>query len=313
MNSDQRRVTISVIIPTYNRAELLCDAIDSVLSQTCPVSEIIVVDDGSTDDTVGRLKTYGTTIKYLNQRNQGPGAARNHGIRESKGDFITILDSDDIWVPQKLEIQLRFAEQNPGVDFIFGKMVNVFQDTGLETEDFIIPDALRYLTENASNLERLFELLISQNFIPTSTLMARREAVTRVGFFDEKRRIAEDLDYWLKAAIQSRWGFVDEVLIKRRRHSGNLISDWIKWNIAAYHVLEDTARPLSLLRQNATEILERRLRELNYDIGSAYFKQGRMKSAYPFLKRAEAQEFTPSLYGKLMVSWLLKICPRFCQ
>jgi glycosyltransferase involved in cell wall biosynthesis len=311
MNSDRRTITISAIIPTYNRASLLCEAVESILGQTHPVSELIVVDDGSTDDTAIRLKKYGTAVRCISQSNQGPAAARNNGIREACGEFIMFLDSDDIWVPRKIEIQLEFVAKNPDLEFIFGKMANVFQDTGLESDDIISPEAHRYLAENASNLERLFELLISQNFIGTPTLMARREAVARVGYFDEKRRIGEDFDYWLKASVQCRWGFVDEVLIKRRRHSGNSIGDWIKWNTATIQVLEETAGPLSLSRKGAPELLAQRLRELNYDIGSAYFKQRKMGSANAYLTRAHFRSFAPMLFGKLIASRVLKLCPWF--
>ena len=260
----------------------------SILGQTRPVSELIVVDDGSSDDTASRLERYGTSIRYLSQRNQGPAAARNHGIREARGDFVTFLDSDDLWVPNKMlmmEIPWEFVERYPDVDFIFGKMANVFQDTGKENEDFINSEAREYLASKSGNLDRLFEHLIVQNFIGTPTLMARRESLMRVGFFDEKRKIGEDYDYWLRAAVLSRWGFVDEVLVKRRRHSGNLIADWIRWNVATAEVLEETAVPLSLSRRGASELLARRLGDLNYDIGSAYLKQGKMGSAYTFLNK----------------------------
>jgi glycosyltransferase involved in cell wall biosynthesis len=311
MNSDRRPRTISAIVPTYNRANLLCEAVDSILGQTCPVSEVIVVDDGSTDDTVSRMERYGTSIRYISQRNQGPAAARNHGIRVAQGDFVTFLDSDDLWVPQKVEMQLEFIERNPSVDFVFGRMANVFQDTGVEDDDFINAEARDYLAENPGNLERLFEHLIVQNFIGTPTLMARRESLARVGIFDEKRKIGEDLDYWLRAAVLCKWGFIDEVLIKRRRHTGNLISDWIRWNIATIRVLEEVAGPLSVSRPGTSELLARRLANLNYDIGSAYFKQGKMGSAYAFLSNVGNRRFKPRLHVKLMVSRALKRCRWF--
>ncbi len=159
-------------------------------------------------------------------------------------------------------MQLEFVEGHPSVDFIFGRMANVFQDSGLEKDDFINADAREYLVENAGNLERLFEHLIVQNFIGTPTVMARRESLARVGIFDEKMKIGEDLDYWLRAAVLCKWGFIDEVLIKRRRHTGNLISDWLRWNTATIHVLEETAAPLSISRPGASELLARRLGNL---------------------------------------------------
>jgi glycosyltransferase involved in cell wall biosynthesis len=275
--------TVSAVIPTYNRVAFLCDAIDSILNQSHPVDEIVVIDDGSTDSTLATLKKYGTAIRCISQRNQGPSAARNHGMRVAKGDFVAFLDSDDIWVPKKLELQIAFVDKNPEIDFIFGKMVNFHEMTGAETPDIIDPEVYRYLVEHSANLERFFEMLISQNFVAPSSLMARRQSLVQLGFFDESRMIAEDLDYWLRSSVRCKWGFIDQTLVKRRRHSGNLIADWTKWNVAMIQVLDRTARALAPQR-GAERLLTGRLRDLNYDVGSASFKQRKMNSAYRYLR-----------------------------
>src|SRR4051812_35041738 len=105
--------TVSVIIPTYNCAALVTVAVDSVLAQTVQASEVIVVDDGSTDDTRERLSSY--RIRYLHQQNQGVAAARNNGLREASGDLIAFLDADDVWYPRKLELQIAAIEANPDI------------------------------------------------------------------------------------------------------------------------------------------------------------------------------------------------------
>jgi glycosyltransferase involved in cell wall biosynthesis len=103
--------TVSVIIPTYNSAALVTAAVQSALAQTLPPAEVIVVDDGSIDDTRQRLSTY--RARYLHQLNQGVAAARNHGLREASGDFIAFLDADDVWHPRKLELQIAAIAANP--------------------------------------------------------------------------------------------------------------------------------------------------------------------------------------------------------
>ena len=104
---------VSVIIPTYNSGPFVTETIDSVLCQTHPHREIIVVDDGSTDDTPARVRHYGSKISYIRQSNAGVGAARNIGIRAASGDYLAFLDSDDLWLPEKLEVQLAVAARYP--------------------------------------------------------------------------------------------------------------------------------------------------------------------------------------------------------
>jgi glycosyltransferase involved in cell wall biosynthesis len=292
--------SVSAVIPTFNRVSFISDAIDSVLGQSVPVDELIIVDDGSTDGTELALKRYGSAIRYIQQSNGGPSSARNHGMREARCDFVAFLDSDDVWMPGKLELQLKFAQRNPDIDFIFGKMTNFDHSTGVETPDVIDPNVYHYLVSNSTSLAQFFEMLIAQNFIAPSSLMARRSCLVRLGCFDESRSIAEDLDYWLRSAVQYNWGFIDQTLVKRRRHSGNLIADWIKWNVAMIEVLSSTGKLLAAIRPGAEALLALRLRALNYDVGSALFRRGKMKSAHRHL-------FAASTGGDGGIKWRFKL------
>src|SRR5664280_1650862 len=119
---------VSVVIPTYNRLAYLREALDSVLAQTRAADEILVVDDGSTDGTEAAISALPAPVRYLRQQNAGPAAARNHGLREAKGDWIAFLDSDDLWVPEKLEAQMDFLERNPAVELLFAHMINFGPD-----------------------------------------------------------------------------------------------------------------------------------------------------------------------------------------
>lgn len=275
--------TVSAVIPTYNRARYVAEAIDSVLAQSRPLDEIVVVDDGSTDETPETLKQYGDAIRYVRQENLGPSAARNRGIKESHGDLVAFLDSDDLWVAQKIEMQLNFFHSNPGIDFAFGNMVSFSSES--EGESAEIKDAAveEYLVAHQMNLVRMFELLIVQNFVATGTVMARRTSLNRVGDFDESRFISEDYDYWLRAAVSCRWGFVNSILMKRRRHPGNLISNWTRWNMDTVRVLERTAKRLAVGRDGAEGLIDQKLRATYYDLGSAFLKQSDFKSAYTYL------------------------------
>jgi glycosyltransferase involved in cell wall biosynthesis len=281
--SEASMPTVSAVIPTYNRARHVVEAIDSVLAQSRPPDEIIVIDDGSTDDTAERLKKYGLGIRYVRQENRGPSAARNRGMKEAQGDFVAFLDSDDLWVSGKTEMQLNFFASNPHIDFVFGNMVSFSEEIDGESLEIKDPAIEDYLVAHQLNLERFFELLIVQNVVATGTVMARRVSLSRVGDFDESRAISEDFDYWLRAAVSCRWGFVNSILMKRRRHSGNLIASWTRWNIAMVRVLEGTARRLATGRPGADNLISRKLRATYYDLGSAFLKQRDFKSAFTYL------------------------------
>jgi len=281
--SEASTPTVSAVIPTYNRAQFVGYAIESVLAQSRPVDEIIVVDDGSTDDTVERLKKYAPAVRCVSQENRGPSAARNRGIKEAHGDFVAFLDSDDLWAPRTIELQLDFFAHHPDTEFVFGNMVNFSQGTEKETPEIRDPAVESYLLANPAGLERFFELLIVQNIVATPTVMARRASLHQVGDFDETRSIAEDFDYWLRSAIRCRWGFVNATLSRRRRHTGNLIATWTRWNVALVQVLETTARSLAAARPGAEDLINRRLRALYYDLGSAFLKQCDFKRAHTYL------------------------------
>jgi glycosyltransferase involved in cell wall biosynthesis len=123
---------ISVVIPTYNSAAYLPAAIDSAFNQTLPPFEIVVIDDGSIDNTVEVLKPYEVRIRYIFQENKGPAAARNRGIAEANGDLIAFLDSDDVWLPEKLELQVPVLTENPKIGLVHSDFFLLDMKTGTE-------------------------------------------------------------------------------------------------------------------------------------------------------------------------------------
>jgi len=199
---------VSVLIPTYNAGEFICQAIDSVLAQTYTDFEIIVVDDGSTDDTRERLAAYGSTIRYVHQENRERSAARNHGIRLAGGEFIAFLDADDRWLPQKLAKQLVLLERQQELDLVYSWAQAFYGDRQW-------PRILGTDFEKLEGLEAFEGLLLGKS-IPTLTVVARKKCLQDVRLFDEAIVIGEDWDLWLRIALQFRIGFVPEVLADYR-------------------------------------------------------------------------------------------------
>jgi glycosyltransferase involved in cell wall biosynthesis len=207
-------IEVSVIIPTYNRRDLLPRAIDSVLAQTHRVDEIIVVDDGSTDGTADMLQArYGERVKHVWQSNAGVSAARNHGLRLARGRYLALLDSDDEWLPEKTALQMAFLESRPDfgmvvcdVERIDGdyRHIDVFHRREVIREDGW---ALRWLLHNPA-------------LIPAS-VMLRRQVVDQLGGFDEALRTAEDLEFHLRVARHWPIGVVELALVRAMRgHDG---------------------------------------------------------------------------------------------
>lgn len=198
---------VTVVIPTYNRAHMLPRALESVLAQTFEAFEVLVVDDGSTDDTVALMAEYEARderVRYLVQpRNAGVSAARNRGLHEARGEFIAFLDSDDEWLPTKLECQLsRFKALPHGVGLLYGGV----EDVG--------PRGVRtvHVPEYRGDL---FQMLLRRNVIHgTSGVMIRRAAAERAGFFDEKIPAIEDWEYWLRVLSHFDVDFVAEPLTR---------------------------------------------------------------------------------------------------
>jgi len=273
--------TISAVIPTYNRASVIVEALESALDQTRPANEIIVVDDGSTDETKSVVARYGAKVRYIRQENGGPSAARNRGIQEASSDFIALLDSDDLWVRDRLERQCVALEANTELDLLFGleskfrpgKPDEAPEMNGLDgielmnSTDYMVPDPLG--------------MLLTKNCVATSSVLFRRSCVEKVGSMDVQLRLAEDLEYWIRFALHGfRFGFVNHVLCRRRLHEGNLVNQTLALKASAAEVL-------SRYRDYSPEHRERVARSLSgmhYDLGSAFLMRGDWNNAYLHLK-----------------------------
>jgi len=187
MASENSAPRVSVIIPTYNRGWTIERTVDSVLAQTFRDFELIVVDDGSQDDTADILAGYGTDIRVIRQPNAGVSAARNTGIRAAGGEFIAFLDSDDYWLPEKLHVQIAYLDAHPAAVIC-------------QTEEIWIRNGKRVNPKKVHKKPsgRIFRASLALCLVSPSAVMLRRELFDEIGGFDETLPACEDYDIWLR-------------------------------------------------------------------------------------------------------------------
>jgi glycosyltransferase involved in cell wall biosynthesis len=182
--------SVSVVIPAFNSARYIVEAIEHALNQSVPPREVIVIDDGSTDDTHERLLPYLSRIEYRRQANLGVSAARNHGVGLATGDFIAFLDADDVWHPRKLEIQLRTFGGQPDLGLLGTSAISWPGEAFVEIDDDAAP-SLHPIT--------WLDLAV-KNRLTTSSVMARASVLRAVGEFDTQLQGPEDRDLWIRVA-----------------------------------------------------------------------------------------------------------------
>jgi glycosyltransferase involved in cell wall biosynthesis len=203
---------VSVIIPTYNSARYLVEAVDSVLAQTVTDLEILVIDDGSTDQTEAVMRKHDPRLRYIRQNNSGVAVARNRGIQESRGTYVAFLDADDTWYSQKLERQLSELGKNPGLRACYSAFC--------VADSNLVPLEVRRNERKGSALE---DLLLRGNIIGTpSTVVCERALFGEVGGFDPALSQCADWEMWVRLAAVTEFLFIDEPLITYRQHDGNM-------------------------------------------------------------------------------------------
>ena len=208
---------ISVIIPVYNRPVFVQEAIQSVLDQTYSNVEIIVVNDGSTDNTPFVLQSFGDQIRLIHQENKGVSAARNTGIKHSNSKWIAFLDSDDIWLPDKLRLQMKFFEDHPDARIC-------------QTEEIWIKNNKRLYPKKKHKKRSgmIFEHCLPLCIVSPSAVMIHREMFDFVGMFDESLPACEDYDLWLRISCQYPIYLLDQPLITKRGGHDDQLSQAIR-------------------------------------------------------------------------------------
>ncbi len=197
---------VSVVIPAYNKAELTVKSVESVLKQTYKNIELIVVDDGSTDNTAQLLKPYTDKIKYVYKKNSGACSARNLGISLAQGEYIGLLDCDDLYLPRKLELSVKFLEEHPDYGFVHSAAYFV------DDRDNI----LRSFSHRLSRQNLLVRDLLLRDFICNSTVVVRKNCFDKTGGFDETIFTPGDWDMWLRLAENYKAGYINEPLVYYR-------------------------------------------------------------------------------------------------
>lgn len=199
---------VSVVIPVFNGEKYIEATLEGVFGQTHPDIEVIVVDDGSCDATLDILSRYGDRVRVIQQQNSGSAAARNRGLQEATGDWIAFVDADDIWLPEKLEKQLRECGT-----VVWSHTSSVFMggvNDGKRDSDFTVKQQGNVLAALACG-----------NFIVTSTVLAKRQALLDAGGFDVSLRSIQDWDLWMRLAAKHELGYLDQALTRYRVHSSS--------------------------------------------------------------------------------------------
>jgi glycosyltransferase involved in cell wall biosynthesis len=239
-------MSISVVIPTYNCGPYIGEAIDSVLGQSLPPDEIVVVDDGSTDDTPERVAAYAGRVRYIRQENARVSVARNRGIAETSGELIAFLDADDVWHPAKLERQLAVLRERPEIGALGTRLINWPQQRFVPAGELPPTEVI--------NLP--MERMLIKNELTTSSVIVRRNLIERLGAFDPTLFGPEDYDMWIRIGLVAGLAKIDLRLAGHRNLPGSLNkqSETMRDGLARIMLKLDAAgvwRGRSLLRRKA--------------------------------------------------------------
>jgi len=210
------RPGVSVVIPARNAGAFLVEALDSVFAQGLEDPEVVVVDDGSTDDTAGVAAAYGRGVRLISQPAGGSGRARNVGLSATRGDLVAFLDADDIWVAGKSALQIPVLVSDPSLALVFSDMVDFEGSTTA---------ARTYFAERGFDGRCRASSIFLYDMISTPTVILRRSCLAGVGAFDESLPIGQDTDLWFRIALEHPFAVVDQPLVRRRRHARNVTRD----------------------------------------------------------------------------------------
>ena len=294
---------VSIIIPAYNMAHYICEAIDSVLLQTYRDYEIIVVDDGSKDNTREVLRKYTEKIVYVYQENTGINPARMRGLKEAKGKYIALIDADDKWLPDKLQEQVEFMEGFQEIDLVFSDFYN-FNEMGTFEQTFLTNNKpfMKLLTNSISGkpiywklFDRnfLYEYLVG-NFILPSTLVIRRDICLRFNMWEKNDFVPrETYEFFVRSLHQLKIGFIDRPLVHRRVHDSSITfsnaEKYYEKTIAIYQ----RAKNYPWMDQKCRRFLEEELENTYFRLGKYYSLRGNFVEARNVLRRSIKKHFRP--------------------
>jgi glycosyltransferase involved in cell wall biosynthesis len=267
---------VSVVIPAHNASRHLRECIDSVLAQDYAPLQVIVVDDGSTDDTPRIMAEYKDRITAVTQMNGGAAAARNNGMAHAAGKYIAFLDSDDVWLPGKLRAQVAVLEEDPSIGLVCARWRRWYPD---QNGIYPPPERVDGTDERAPAPARsgwLYTDLLQHCVIWTSTVVIRRDITETVGAFDPALRRGQDYDYWLRAARLTRIRELDRELALYRMDDASVArkAGGVNWEVQVVSRAVDrwgTKGPDG--RSLPASDLRRRFWQLHFDFGYQQFHQ----------------------------------------
>ena len=269
---------VSVIMPTYNRADYLKKSFQSVLDQTFSDFEIIVMNNYSTDDTLDVINSFNDKrIKVINFKNEGIIAkSRNQGIMQSSGKYIAFLDDDDLWCPDKLELQVKYLESHPEFDLVYSNAL-IIDENGIKKGLLMNP--------KQAKTGRVFLDLLYENFIPILTVLMKKEIFEKNGHINENPdiRAAEDYEYWLRASLKFDFSYMDKPLALYRVHS-ECVSGVINRPLLWQRVLHSFIHNPEVPEKYYSEII-RNIERINADVSVYYWSILDKKNARVYAKK----------------------------
>ncbi|MCK5160939.1 MAG: glycosyltransferase family 2 protein [Candidatus Aureabacteria bacterium] len=276
---------ISVLIPAYNGEPFISDAIESVLNQDYKAHEIIVIDDGSTDNTPKILEGFKDKVISRRVKNTGsPSIPRNIAMDMATGSYIAFLDQDDLWLKNKLEKQLEFILQYPDIGFFFSDFAVRRMNKKLRMKKHF--SLLRFLDQmNFDKPLKInpFKLLLKENFVGgASSVIIKKEIINQVGEFADCLTYTEDYDYWLRCARITNFVAMSQILMYKKTHTTNLSNDRIWHYIRHERTLRKTMQNMSsYIKENGFWGDYRLSLSRNYyNLGNSYFEAGKVKLAF---------------------------------
>jgi len=283
--------TVNVIIHTFNNEKFIAETVESVLKQTYNDYEIIVVDDGSEDGTRDALLPYMQEIRYHYKENGGIASAKNAGISLSNAEFIAFLDHDDLWVPDKLKIQMEHFNSNLQVGLVYAKYTSFRNDKELRTKP------------EKGYSGWIFKKLLSKSFIQTSTVMVKRECLNTVGPFDESFKLADEYDMFLRVAKRFQCGFVDKKLTRYRVHDRNASRNDLLFDKENLRVFKKVYNGYTDLDEKEKKILRKRIAMYSIKVAGGLYNQGQLEESKKYQK--EAREYLP-FYKRITSNLIFK-------
>ncbi len=241
-----KKAPVSVVIPCYNSEKYLENTLKSVFNQTLPVSEIIVVDNNSTDKTVEIAKRLGA--KVITEKKQGSAAARNAGMKAAENEWIAFLDSDDIWNPHKIELQMKAAEVFAGASFITCEYQRIYPNDNKTERNPALRETLSRFEQFVSHgdlfgfCDNIDFSLYQHLYLRTSAAMIHKSILDKVGFFDEKIKVNQDIEFYLRILKDNSVAIVLDVLVDYMMHSSNISNDYERKMTYTFRNLEKITR-----------------------------------------------------------------------